>query len=299
MSSQLATVIEAPIRYGDAELASMAEQIERYAWQDLIAAAPSWLRHSAQLVAEEIDGALLLASRGISNLLLNRVIGLGEQQPASDRQVSEIMDRYSSLGVPNYWVHTSPHARPVRLGCLLQQHGLKPYRRSWVKMMRPARRAAMAPSELRVRRACMADAHHVASVLGPAFDLPQQAAELFTHVIDREGWDVFVAELHGEAIAVAGLFACGEVAYLAFAATREQYQRRGAQRALMQALINCATDRGHRWIATETGFPLTADEPNSSYHNMLWAGFRPVEIRDNYAPLGVQWSRVACKGLSV
>ena len=295
MSTSLATVIAAPVRYGDAELASMAEQIEREAWQDLIAAAPLWIRLSAQLVAEEIDGALLLASRGIPNLLFNRVIGLGERQPATDQQVSSIMDRYWSLGISNYWVHAGPYARSARLGCLLLEHGLKPYRRSWVKMMRPARRVSLAPGEVRVRRACSSDAHQLASIVGPAFDLPQTAAELFVSLIGRRGWDVVLAEQHGQAIAAAGMFADGEMAYLAFAATRPEYQRRGAQRALMQARINCASDKGYHWIATETGFPLAADEPSPSYHNMLWAGFRPVAIRDNYAPLGTEWSKVASR----
>jgi GNAT superfamily N-acetyltransferase len=292
MNTQLAT-IETPVSYGDAELASMAEQIEIKAWQDVVAAAPPWLRMATQLIAEEVDGALLLASRGISNLLFNRVIGLGEQCPATCRQINQIMDRYWTLGIPAYWVHASPYAQPNRLGRILQQHGLKPYRRSWVKMMRPARRVSLAASDVKVRRARVEDAHCIGSIVGPAFDLPQHAAELFTKLIDRRRWTVFVAELNGEVIAAAGLFADGDVAYLAFAATREQFRCRGAQRALMQARINFAHDAGYRWIATETGFPLAADEPSPSYHNMLWAGFRPVAIRDNYAPLGTEWKQLA------
>jgi len=56
-----------------------------------------------------------------------------------------------------------------------------------------------------------------------------------------------------------------------------------------QARIEAAVAAGCDYIATETGFPLTADEPSPSYHNMLWAGFRPLSIRDNYAPKGTRW----------
>jgi GNAT superfamily N-acetyltransferase len=164
-------------------------------------------------------------------------------------------------------------------------------------MIRPARSVTLPSSDVRVRRARIEDAHHVASIVGPAFDLPQHAAELFANLIDRRRWHVFVAELDGEVIAAAGMFADGEVAYLAFAATREQFRCRGAQRALMQARINFAHDAGYHWIATETGFPLAADEPSPSYHNMLWAGFRPVAIRDNYAPLGTEWKKVATENI--
>ncbi len=292
MSTQLA-IRETSISYGDAELAAMAEQIEIRAWRDIIAAAPLWLRLSAQLIAEESGGTLLLASRGIQSLLFNRVIGLGEHAPATDEQIGDLMERYWSLGIASYWIHVGPYAQPSRLGRALQAHGLKPYRRSWVKMMRPARRVSLPPSDVLARPAREADAHAIASVLGPAFDLPQHAAELFTQLIDRARWAMYVAELHGEIIGAAGMYLDGDMAYLAFAATREEFRRRGAQRALMQTRINHASDAGYSWIATETGFPLAADEPSPSYHNMLWAGFRPIAIRDNYAPIGTEWKRIA------
>lgn len=296
MSTQLATR-ETSISYSDAELAAMAEQIEIRAWCDIIAAAPLWLRLSAQLIAEESNGTLLLASRGIESLLFNRVIGLGEHAPASNEQIGDLMDRYRSLDISSYWIHVGPYAQPSRLGRVLQGHGLKPYRRSWVKMMRPARRVTLPLSEVHVRRARVQDAHIVASIVGPAFDLPQHAAELFAQLIDRPRWVLYVAELRGEIIGTAGMYLDGDIAYLAFAATREQYRRLGAQRALMQARINHASDAGYSWIATETGFPLAADEPSPSYHNMLWAGFRPIAIRDNYAPVGTEWKHAAEAGL--
>ena len=296
MSTQLA-IRETSISYTDAELAAMAEQVEMRAWKDIVAAAPPWLRLSTQLLAEDTQGVLLLASRGIQSLLFNRVIGLGEHAPATSRQIEELKARYSSLGIASYWIHVGPYAQPSRLGRALLGHGLKPYQRSWVKMMRPACRVAPTPSEVRVRRASMEDAHAVASILGPAFDLPQQAAELFTQLIARPRWTIYVAESGSEIVAAAGLFFDGEIAYLAFSATREQFRRRGAQRVLMQARINHACDAGYRWIAAETGFPLAADEPSPSYHNMLWAGFRPIAIRDNYAPSEADvWCRsVKCR----
>lgn len=292
MSMQLA-YRESAISYDDAELAAMAEDIEIRAWRDIVTAAPVWLRLSTQLAAEDVDGTLLLSSRGIRSLLFNRVIGLGERAPATDEQISRIRERYWSRGISSYWVHVGPYAQPSRLGRILHAHGLKPYKRSWVKMVRPARRVTSAPSEVHVRRARVEDAHFVASIVGPAFDLQQHAAELFAQLIDRPRWAIYVAELNGEIIATAGMYCEGEWAYLAFAATRAKYRRRGAQRALMQARINHASDAGYSWIATETGFPLAADEPSPSYDNMLWAGFRPIAIRDNYAPAGTAWELTA------
>jgi GNAT superfamily N-acetyltransferase len=291
MSTQLA-LREAALDLAEVDLAVRGENVEKLAWADLVQAAPLWLRISMGMVAEENQGVLLLASREIHSLLFNRVIGLGQSAPATDRQISDLMDRYWTLGISNYWVHAGPYAHPPRLGRMLHAHGLSLYRRSWVKMMRPAHHVHTSPSQIRIRRATFEDAHAVASIVGPAFDLGQRAAELFTNLIDRPRWSVLVAELDAQIIGAAGLFVDGEMGYLAFAATRPEFRGLGTQRALMQARINLANEAGCSWIATETGFPLAADEPNPSYHNMLWAGFRPVEIRDNYAPPGTQWKRM-------
>jgi hypothetical protein len=104
---------------------------------------------------------------------------------------------------------------------------------------------------------------------------------------------VFIGELDGEIASVAGMFIEGNMAHLAFAATRPAMRSNGAQRALLHARIQAAVVAGCDYIATETGFPLTADEPSPSYHNMLWSGFRPLSIRDNYAPAGTRWDHVA------
>lgn len=287
MSTQLAT-FERSLDYGDAELAAMAEHIESRAWQDLVAAAPPWLRMSQQLIAEEANGTLFLASSGIPSLLFNRVLGLGERAPATAQQVLALLNRYAALGIAEYWLHVGPYAQPARLGQLLRQQGLKLHRHSWVKMIRPARRVVVEQGPVRVRRARAEDAQAVASIVGPAFDLPQCAAELFAHLIDRSCWVVYVAELHEQLIAAGGMYCDGDMVYLAFAATREPFRGHGAQRALMQAGINNATDAGFNWIAAEAGFPLASNAPIPSYHNLLGAGFRPIAIRDNYAPAAAE-----------
>lgn len=290
MDLQLAQRVSTRVAHDDIALAALAERVERRAWEDMVAAAPSWLRVATGLTVEDLDGALLIASRGIRNLLVNRTIGLGHYRVATHAQVGRIMDRYWELGVPHYWIHVGAHARPVSLGRLLIQHGLRLYPRSWVKMIRPARRIPQSvETRVRVRLARMSDAPFVASIVGQGFDFSQLGAEMFSAVIDRERWKVYVAELHDQVVGAAGVFIEGSLAYLAFAATRPEYRRLGAQRALMRERINLAVQSGCHWVVTETGFPLTADEPSPSYDNMLWAGFRPVGMRDIYAPSGTSW----------
>ena len=156
-------------------------------------------------------------------------------------------------------------------------------------MLGRVERVTVPRSAVHVRAATQADGTAIASIVGPAFDMEQRCAELFVPLIERPGWNMFVTEIGGEIAAAAGAYIHGDTAYLAFAATRPEWRRHGAQQALIQARIDAAARAGCRWVASETGFPLLADEISPSYHNMLRAGLRPVSIRDNYAPPGTQW----------
>jgi ribosomal protein S18 acetylase RimI-like enzyme len=273
----------------DDEMAVIAERVEQQAWGDIAEAATPQLRALTGVQAQERDGALMLAAPGLKHLLFNRVIGLGREMPATDAQIRTVIEKYAALGISSYWVHCCPYALPVRLGRHLQLHGLQPYRRSWVKLLSYVRAMPIAPSAVHVRLAAPTDAPVIASIVGPSFDMPQRGAELLTTLIGRPRWRVFVAVKQDQVIAAAGSFTSDGVAYLAFAATRPEWRSYGAQQALINERMNAAAQDGCRWIASETGFPLLADEISPSYHNMLKAGFRPVSIRDNYAPPGTQW----------
>lgn len=277
----------------DARLSTLAEFVEQSAWRDAMQAAPRWVLSSCGIHAVDIGDALMLVSSESESLLFNRVIGLGERAPASDELIAQIMDRYWQLGAQSYLVHAGAYARPLRLGRKLQQHGLAPYRRSWVKLIRPAIGCPRPNTQVVVREARVEDSANVASIAGDAFDLIQAEAEIIAHLIDRPRWRIFIAELAGEVAGVAAMFVEDTLAYCAFAATRPTLRGNGAQRALLHARIEAAIAAGCDYIATETGFPLTADEPSPSYHNMLWAGFRPLSIRDNYAPQGTRWGTAA------
>lgn len=277
----------------EAALSNLAEGIEQAAWRDAMQAVPAWALASCGIHATDVGDAFVIASRHSVSLMFNRAIGLGERVPAGDEQIAQIMELFWECGARQYLIHAGAYARPIRLGRKLQQHGLQPYRRSWVKLIRGTEELERPDTQAVVRMGEIGDAHYVASIAGPAFDLTQAEAEIFAHVVARPRWIVFVAEIDGEVAGVGGLFIEGNMAYLPFSATRPAMRSKGAQRALLHARIQAAHAAGCDYVATETGFPLTADEPSPSYHNMLWAGFRPLSIRDNYAPVGTEWTQEA------
>lgn len=273
----------------DQELARAADAVEGLAWRDLITGAPAWLARASGAAAEVIEDAVVLSAPRVDHLLFNRAVGLGLHDAVFESSVVRILKRYKSQGISRYWIHANPYARPAHLSRLLMKRGLQPYRRSWVKMMRPAGPIGAPVEGLNVRRVEARDAHIVSSIVGPAFDLPQLGAEFFAVTVSRPRWHVMVVEHEQQPIAVGGLFVDGGFGYFAFAATRPEFRGHGAQRVLMHARAELALSLGCAWLVTETGFPVTADEPSPSYHNMLWAGFRAVAIRDNFSLPGTTW----------
>ena len=97
----------------------------------------------------------------------------------------------------------------------------------------------------------------------------------------RPGWRLYLASDGDTPAAGAALYCRDGTAWLGVAATLPAYRGRGAQGALMARRIADAAAAGCRHIATETGEPV-ADEPNSSYDNMLRLGFRAIYSRANY-----------------
>ena len=99
----------------------------------------------------------------------------------------------------------------------------------------------------------------------------------------RPGWGCYLAYAGDEP--VAGRRPCsssGAAAWLGQATTLPEHRRRGGQSALIAARIAEATAAGAEVVVTETG-ELADGRPESSYRNLLRAGFEPAYVRPNYA----------------
>src|SRR4051812_44718205 len=73
--------------------------------------------------AERIGAATAMVAAKIPAALLNRVVGLGVDKPATQAEVDAILALYGKAGVP-FMVQLSPQARPVELPLWLEARGL-------------------------------------------------------------------------------------------------------------------------------------------------------------------------------
>jgi GNAT superfamily N-acetyltransferase len=262
-----------------------AEHLEARAWADLALAASPALRRDLGLSVEPIGPARLISSTRLESMLFNRALGLDSSDPGAVRRA---VRHFDGRGIDRYMLHLEPEAE---VESELRGYGLERYHRSWDKFLRDATvPPPVIATSLALRRATRADATRCGELVAAVFETGAASAPLWAGVIERPRWHVFVACEGDYPVAVGGLFADGDLGYVAFAVTDPAYRGRGAQGALMVRRIREAADLGCRWLTTETGEPV-AGEPSPSRNNMLRCGFELALRRGNYVPIGTSWSQ--------
>lgn len=257
----------------------LADAIEAGASRDMYRAAPPELA----LHCLELAGATALIAPSLPVSYFNRVIGLGNQLPATAADIEAAQAHYRQHGVRLFWIHVSPLALTEPFSAALALHGFVPASRPrWAKFLRGPDAPPTASTSLTLRAATTADAPAVAAVVCAAYGMPATIAPWFATLVGRRDWHVWVAEDDGRIVATGAIFIDGETAWLGMGATLVEHRGRGAQSALLAARIQAAAALGCRVIATETGEPV-GDEPNPSLANIRRAGFQQVCSRLNYA----------------
>jgi GNAT superfamily N-acetyltransferase len=119
-------------------------------------------------------------------------------------------------------------------------------------------------------------------VIAAGFGIAPETAAMLRRLPAREAWGCYLAYARAEPVAAAAVFVSGGAAWLGQAATLPGYRGRGAHSALIAARIAEARSAGAEVVVTETG-ELADGRPESSYRNLLRAGFEPAYLRPNVA----------------
>jgi len=217
--------------------------------------------------------------------MLNRVVGLGVDRPATEEDVDAALAAIGR-GV-TFYVAVSPQAEPAELPAWLEQRGLAPGW-GWMSFSRGPADPPRFVTSLRLARAeSGAEAAAFARIQRVAYDLPEELEPVLALAPER-GWECWLA-LDGDEPAGAGaLFARDGVCYLGLGATLPEHRGKGAQGALLAERIRRAGELGCDLVVTETG-ERRDDRPSSSYRNILRAGFEEGAVTANW--LGTRQER--------
>jgi GNAT superfamily N-acetyltransferase len=216
----------------------------------------------------------------IDILAFNRAMGLGMEQPATERQLDEIIAFYRDAGASRFFIQLSPHAEPENLREILQKKGFQ-YYNNWVKFYREIDPLPLANSQMRIEQIGAERADVFAEIIVSVFEWPERLKPIIALPVGRPGWKHYFAYEAAKPVACAALFTRGEYATLAFAATLPEYRGLGAQSALIARRFRDAAESGCHWMLTETA-EETLQRPVASFRNMLRHGFQIAYKRPNY-----------------
>lgn len=158
-----------------------AEAAELAAFRDMLLVAPGG-------EAVEVGGALCTAARSLpGSTLVNRALGLGEDEPATEAGLDEVGAFFRERGV-RHCVTVTPHAQPDELSAWL---GRRDYRRgyAWAKFLRSSDEPPEARTELEVRLAGAGRGRRLRGRLRRRLRAPAELARWFEPLPGREGRD--------------------------------------------------------------------------------------------------------------
>lgn len=256
------------------------DAVEAEAFRAMYAAAPD---ASLGIAAHDIAGATALVCKGLPAPIFNRVIGLGNTTPATNRDLDQIVGVYRAAGLKNWWIHVSPDAQPETLDEMLSMRGFTlAKRKTWAKVVRDNSPIVKMKTSLEIRTIRPGEEPALAGALCAAFGMPKTAAPWLARVAATKGWKAVAAFEGGTLIGGGLLYIRGENAWLGVGGVRPEARGKHAHRALMIERIRIASASGCNCIVTETGEPV-GDESSPSLDNMYACGFTRVCGRLNYA----------------
>ena len=256
----------------------IVEQSERHLWIELMRHVPEKIANNLGIEVEEFGQAIGFAFKALPHWMMNRVLGLGYEQPATIEQIEDIVEFYGTRNLP-VGISLIPHARPPEIVQWLQQQGFE-LQNIWAKMYRDNSPIKAKETDFEIVELGKNEANDFSRVMCEGFGMPPHCAPVFTVLADLPGNHVYGVIEDKSIIAVGVLTVVDGIGHLNSMTTLEAWRGRGIQGALFEHSIKEGIEMGCKWFATETG--LLPDQVNHSYNNMVRSGFRLAYERPNY-----------------
>lgn len=227
---------------------------------------------------EELGGVTCLRLAGAPDSpMLNRVVGLGVDTPATEAELDEAI---AFMGDVTFYVSLEPHAQDGGIRVWLEERGFVPGW-GWMRFMRDARSAPDATTTLELHEVGADDSATFAMIQRVAYGLPESADAAIGSVVTAPGWSCWIGLADDEPAAAGALYVRGESAYFGLGATMPQHRGKGGQGALFATRIEHARKLGCTRLFTETG-ERRDSMPSNSYRNITRYGFEERTVLQNW-----------------
>ena len=168
------------------EITRLVELSEARALDAWFCALPADTAEEWGVRVEAIGSATAVRVAGFPMPLLNRVVGLGIDEPATEALADALVELYRSANVP-FAVQVSPAARPAKLPEWLEARGIR-RGRSWAKFYRDVEPPPDIPTSLRIEQIGLEQAVAYAQTFLAGFEMPVEMKPMVTGAIGRTGW---------------------------------------------------------------------------------------------------------------
>jgi hypothetical protein len=267
----------------DADLARLVELSEARAYFSLLSAAEPAVAERCGFRATTIGSAVVIVADSVTTSLnLNRVIGLGVSEPATEEQLDQIC---SSYAVP-FGIELSPASKPDDLPGWFKARRLRKafLSRILYRDGGPPRAAYDSWSKstgLRVEKTGRDHAAALATLSCQNFRMPEPVQPLLEATVYQPGWRHWVA-FDGE-LPIGGSLSYVEdgICWLGWTSVLPSHRGRWVHAGIVAKQLQEAHEAGCTWVTTETASG-TGATPDPAYHNLLNFGFRDVYMRPVY-----------------
>jgi GNAT superfamily N-acetyltransferase len=267
----------------DPSWSDLAERTEAVAMRRIVDDQTTDVRDRLGMTSHEAgDGTQVVVVHDPMWAYWNKALGFCE--PVSEDVVAEVVARAGELAAPAVGLLLQPRVAPDAWSEVAARHGLTEGT-TFVKCFGPAEPAEV-ETDLSITRLGPEHASDFVRIMATGFGFEQtpEADAMFDGAQFFDGdWATYGAWDGDTLVGVARSLAVRETEAVALfgAATLPEGRNRGAQRALLDARIRDARDRGLSWASAETWLESPGN-PNPSQHNMRRAGLTEVHTRSSW-----------------
>ena len=261
------------------DVARIAESIELRVQEAFWAVLPAELAARRKLACFRVSGAFIAVAPGSVSLQRNRVVGLGLEEPATEKTLDHILDVFRASRVKRFSLHQGPFAQAGGITEGLLGRGFKVHHH-YSKLWRDTSAPFAVATDLRVHRIRKPEAEVFARacVEGENFGWTADRSAWIQAAVGAPGFSHYLAFDGDKPVATGLLYVQGDSGWLGWGGTLSAYRRRGAHSALIAARVKRAAQLGAKWIVSETLAP-TPGRPSGSYRNQLRQGFEQAYQR--------------------
>jgi GNAT superfamily N-acetyltransferase len=224
----------------------------------------------------------VMADSVTTSLNLNRVIGLGVAEPATEEMVDKICSWYTTP----FGIELSPASKPNDLAQWLKARRLRRAFDSRILYRdgsppRAAYGSWVKATGLRVEQTGVEHAAALARLSCENFRMPESVQPMIEATAQRAGWRHWVAFDGDRPVGGSLSYVEGGICWLGWTSVLPSHRGRWIHAGIVAKELHEAHQAGCKWITTETASG-TVQSPDPAYHNLRNFGFRDVYMRPIY-----------------